>query len=217
MEVVDLSRPLGPDTPCYPGDPKTRVRRVAAVEAGDPYTVHQLVLSTHAGTHVDAPAHFLAGATAVDRLPWTGLVGPAVVLAVPDRRVTPAVVETAGTVPIVLFKTLEPGGDPRDGPAWEMSAVERLLAAGIQGVGIDTLSVETDDGRRRGPLAPYAVHRAFLRAGVAIMEGLDLSLLEPGERGMVVCLPLRLAGLDAAPARAIWLRRMPAREESASG
>lgn len=217
MEVVDISRPLAPDTPRYPGDPATTVERVADAAAGDPYTLHRVALSSHAGTHVDAPAHFLPGAVPVDRLPWAGLVGPARVVAVPDRRVTAAALEAAGDVPIVLLKTLPPGADPRDGPAWEPEAVAWLVAAGVRGVGVDTLSVETDDPLRRGSSGPYAVHRALLGAGLAVVEGLDLSPLAPGERGFVVCLPLRLAGLDAAPARAVWLRTAPGEEVGTTG
>ncbi|MCL8208454.1 MAG: cyclase family protein [Actinomycetia bacterium] len=217
MEIVDLSRPLGPATPGYPGDPATTVERVADAAAGDPYTVHRVAFSSHAGTHVDAPSHFLPGAPAVDRLPWEGLVGPARVVAVPEGRVTLAALETARGVPIILLKTLGPGADPRDGPAWTPEAVAWLLAAGVRGVGVDTLSLETDDPARRGWLAPYAVHRAVLGRGLVVMEGLDLARLSPGERGFLVCLPLRLAGLEAAPARAVWLRAAPGEEEAKTG
>src|SRR5947209_455004 len=60
--IIDISRPVGPDTPVWPGDPPVAVEPVARVEDGDPAAVSRLTLGTHTGTHVDPPAHFLPGA-----------------------------------------------------------------------------------------------------------------------------------------------------------
>jgi arylformamidase len=77
--IIDISRPIGPNTPVWPGDPPVLVERVARIEAGDPADVSRLQLGTHTGTHVDPPAHFLPGGVTVDELPLDVLVGPAVV------------------------------------------------------------------------------------------------------------------------------------------
>ena len=81
--IIDISRPVGADTPVWPGDPPVTLEPVARLEAGDPAAVSRLTLGTHTGTHVDPPAHFLPGGATVDELSLDVLVGPAVVVDVP--------------------------------------------------------------------------------------------------------------------------------------
>jgi arylformamidase len=181
--IIDISRPVGADTPVWPGDPPVTVEPVARIEAGAPAAVSRLALGTHTGTHVDPPAHFLPGGATVDQLDLDVLVGPAVVV---DGST--AVPTGAGRV---LFKT-----GAADGIVTPEVA-RQLVEAGIRLVGVDTLSIEP-------PTDSYPVHRLLLTAGVVIVEGLDLAAVEPGEY-QLVCLPLRITGGDGAPARAVLI------------
>ena len=167
-------------------------------------------MGVHAGTHVDAPDHFLDNGLCVEQLPLSTLVGPAWVVELSRvDLITGAVLKKAKIPPRarrVLFKT-------RNSEEWRKGArtfnkqfvglspdgAEYLLARGVKLVGVDYLSV-----------APYAdggpTHRVLLKAGVVVVEGLDLSQVLPG-RYILYCLPLRLAGTEGAPARAILVGR----------
>jgi arylformamidase len=212
--IIDISRPIGPDTPVWPGDPPVVVEPVARVAAGDPADVSRLALGTHTGTHVDPPAHFLPGGATVDALPLDVLIGPAVVADLSgspgpiDARRLESLDLPAGTTRLLL-KTGAGAGTGRgmfgaltaDGAVW---SVER----GVRLVGADTLSIEPATGSpgvRCPPEGQYPVHRILLGAGVVIVEGLDLSAVTAGAY-QFVCLPLRIAGGDGAPARAVLIR-----------
>jgi arylformamidase len=207
--IIDISRPIGPDTPVWPGDPPVLVEPVARVGAGDPADVSRLVLGTHTGTHVDPPAHFFPGALTVDALPLDVLVGPAVVADLTaggpiDARLLESLAVPPDTTRLLL-KTVpdhggadqaETGAGPTTG-AVTADGARWLVDRGLRLVGADTLSIEPGT-------ADYPVHRILLGAGVVIVEGLDLSAAPAGTY-QLVCLPLRIAGGDGAPARAVLI------------
>ena len=214
--VIDISLSIDARMAVWPGDPPVLVEPVSRLEAGDIAAVSRLALGTHTGTHVDPPAHFLAGGATVDQLPLDVLVGPAVVadltgggpvdaarlaaLDLPDGTVR-VLLKTSGGWPAPAAGVPSTGALTRDGAAW-------LVEQGVRLVGADTLSIEppTDrpGGRRCPPEENYPVHRLLLGAGVIIVEGLDLTAATPG-RYQLVCLPLRITGGDGAPARAVLL------------
>jgi len=193
--IIDISLPIGPETPVWPGDPPVRVEPVARVADGDAADVSRLTLGTHTGTHVDPPAHFLPGTATVDALPLEVLVGPAVVAELPAGPIDGDALASralAGGATRVLLKTGGDGGAlTPDGARW-------LVDHGVRLVGADTLSIEPET-------AEYPVHRILLGAGVVIVEGLDLATVAPGPYELV-CLPLRVLGGDGAPARAVLIR-----------
>lgn len=206
--VIDVSLPLAPDLPVWPGDPAFAVDPVAQIAAGDVCNVGRLTMSSHAGTHVDAPRHFFdAGATA-DELAPARLIGPCVVVRVAGevRRIEPEHL-AAANIPVgttrLLLRTANSDrwrttseADVTDGVALSPAAARWIVAREIDVIGIDGLSIEAADD------AANETHRTLLGAGVLIIEGLDLSDVEPGRYGLI-CLPLRVAGGDGAPARAL--------------
>lgn len=190
---IDISLPIGPEMPVWPGDPRVVVEPISRVEDGDVAAVSRLALGTHTGTHVDPPAHFVPGGLTVDGLPLELLVGPAVVIdaaggAPIDARLLEALGVPPGTARLLLRTQAATGLVTLDGAEW-------LVDRGVRLVGVDTLSIEpeTDD---------YPVHRVLLGGGVIIVEGLDLTAAPPGPYELL-CLPLRVAGGDGAPARAV--------------
>lgn len=162
----------------------------------------------HTGTHVDAPSHFLPGGATVDQLPLEILLGKARVVEVPAReRVDRGALEALDLRDDlrVLLKTrlsgqLLKGGHQQDHVYLSEDAALYLAQAGIKLVGFDYLSVD------RFGSADFAAHHALLGHGVIVLEGLDLSAVEPGEYEMA-CLPLRIAGGDGAPARVVLRSR----------
>ena len=201
LPIYDISRVLSERTTVWPGDPIPRIERVTDVIDGDPVTVSALSLGTHSGTHVDAPRHMLSEGTPVDLLPLNALVGAARVIAVRDAVITAEVLAGAAlpaTCQRLLLKTSDLDavssgevGLSEDGAQW-------LTSHGCLCVGIDTLSIDPPSSQT------FPAHRLLLNHGVAIVEGLDLSDISPGEYRLV-CLPLRLEGADGAPARAVLL------------
>jgi arylformamidase len=196
--IIDISLPIGPDTPVWPGDPPVAVEPVARVEDGDAAAVSRLALGTHTGTHVDPPAHFLPGTPTVDVLALDVLIGPAVVAGFPAGPIDSAALASLGLADRCTRLLLKTGGAAgavtADGAEW-------LVERGVRLVGADTLSIEPESDT-------YPVHRTLLGAGVVIVEGLDLRHVAPGAYELV-CLPLRIAGGDGAPARAVLIGPAP--------
>ncbi len=208
---VDVTVPLVPGrVPLYPGDTDLEVRREQHRAHGDPANVSSLTCSLHCGTHVDAPVHFLDGRPGVDTIPVETLIGPAWVA---DATGVDGDIDAAalGRVDIpdeatrVLFKTSNSAlwNAPRfveEFVAVAPDAATALVRRGIRLVGIDYLSIASYQH-------PAPTHEAFLRAGVTILETLDLRAVEPGW-WFLTCLPLRIPEADGAPARAV-LGRLP--------
>lgn len=184
----------------FPGNPPIEIDAIMHVERGDPYTISALKMGTHTGTHIDAPIHFLRGGSGTDAVPLQSLVGPARVIEIEDAgAVTQAELlnHNLEHSQRLLFKT---SNSQRcwTGPEFVSDfvslaedAANYLAELKTLAIGIDYLSVGSPE-----------VHRTLLGAGVAIIEGLNLSEVNPGEYEFV-CLPLRITGGDGAPARAL--------------
>jgi arylformamidase len=149
---------------------------------------------------VDAPLHFVDGAAAVDALALDALVGAAQVVEVtgPGDIGADALGPVGGGTERVLFKTRNSAAWAEEGfyedyASISPAAAERIVATGVRVVGVDYLSVGGEE-----------THQTLLRAGVVAIEGLDLRAIEPGSYTLV-CLPLKLAGSDGAPARVILI------------
>ncbi|KAA3648015.1 MAG: cyclase family protein [Chloroflexi bacterium] len=209
MQTYDITLTISPDMVVWPEDPPLSLERVSKIEDGDVANVSRMELSVHTGTHVDAPFHFLRKGSTVESLELKTLIGRAYVLEI-GEDVEQIEVEHVknSTIPPrtkrVLFKT-------RNSALWSKAkrhktfdkkyvavsseAAEYLVNRGVKLVGVDYLSVAPFDD-----VTP--THEILLKAGVIIVEGLDLSAVSQG-RYNFYCLPLKIAGSDGAPARAI--------------
>lgn len=211
MAVHDVSVPLRPGMPTYAGEPGPSLEFRSLISRGDSANVSTLFLGSHTGTHVDAPCHFLEGASCVEGLSLDALVGPAYVLEhAGDDHITAADLEGAAVptdVRRLLLKT-------RNSRLWAEDrfhqefigltgdAARWLVDRGYRLVGIDYLSIE----RFRSPT--HEVHRTLLGAGVVIVEGLDLRRVSAGQY-FLICAPLPVVGADGAPARVFLLDEAP--------
>lgn len=206
--VHDVSRPLLSGGVIYPGDPEIAFRAHSSIDGGDPASVTVLRLGSHSGTHVDAPSHFLPGGTPVDRIPPERLIGPAIVLDLPGELASVGAADLArqdlGGHRRVLLRTRNSAAGPMtrftpDYCALAPDGAEYLLERGVELVGIDALSLEQFGS------SDYPVHHLLLGRSVVIVEGLDLSAVSAGVY-QLICLPLKLEGLDGAPARAVLIQ-----------
>ncbi len=208
MRTYDISMTISPDMPIWPGDPKVVLERIGKIEEGAEANVSKLNMCVHTGTHVDAPFHFLQKGKTVEQLPLKLLTGRAYVLHLPEAdEITAEVLEGSGIPPRtrrVLFRTRNSDLWTKQGTEFQSGYVglspdgaDYLVNRGVKLIGIDYLSV-----------APYertkATHEILLEAGIIIVEGLDLSEITQG-RYTLYCLPLKIAGCDGAPARAILI------------
>lgn len=203
MAIHDITLPISGALPTWPGDSPVEVQRTSP--PGEP-AVSRIGLSSHVGTHVDAPAHFVPGGRTIDQMPLAVLVGLAWVVELGSVDSVTADTLAAADIPAeisrLLIRTANSAGDRSVfDPAFVAltpDAADWLLARDIRLVGIDGPSVE-----------PYVspgnpVHNALLGAGVVIVENLALTGICPGAY-QLVCLPLPIAGGDGAPARAILI------------
>ncbi|KAI5890099.1 putative cyclase [Schizophyllum commune H4-8] len=224
--IIDLSYPLGSSLQIYPGDPPFVCRPMCTV-AADGYSVCALSLGSHTGTHLDAPAHFIADGATISDLPLDRLIGPALVLRFADlqprEKITwerhfaqssELLAEHARSIGIVLIHTgwAHHWGTPAyfDSPFLAGEAAKRLVELGVRVVGIDTMSPDEvpAPGGPEETAGGYAAHETLLGAGVVIVE--NLRNLDEVESGMVVSLaPLHLEGCDGAPVRAYAVVETP--------
>jgi arylformamidase len=209
MRIYDLSLTVSPNMPVWPGDPAITLGRVAKIEEGAAANVSRMELGVHTGTHVDAPYHFIKDGSTVESLSLKILIGRAYVVHLNDDigLIMPEHLERARIPPRtrrVLIRT-------RNSKQWtkeyrsfdkeyvgiDVSAADYLVKRGVKLVGVDYLSV-----------APYndttPTHISLLKAGVVIVEGLNLSQVPKG-RYNFFCLPLKLDKADGAPARAVLM------------
>jgi arylformamidase len=196
--LMDITRPLGADVPLYPGTDRPVFRRREL----DGFTVTDLQLTTHTGTHLDAPSHTLDGGTTVDRIPFERLIGRVTVLDLQDTGDAITVEDLAGRLPGeggVLLRTRASGASffGTEFPHLTPEAARLLTGASPTIVGIDSPGIEAFEG-------DGSIHSEFLKRGIPILELLDLSGVAEGEYHMIA-LPLRLEGLDGSPARVILL------------
>jgi len=206
--LIDVSLGVGPEMLTWPGDPAVELDPAKRLAKGDSANVSELRLGTHTGTHVDPPFHFIDGASTADQIDLDVLVGPALVADLRDAgtTITPDELEALkipdGTERL-LFRTPnsslwseQPVRFPDSYTALTPEGARWCVERGLRLVGTDFLSIE----QKGTPGHP--THVTLLEGGVIILEGLDLSHVEPGPYDLAV-LPLKIVGGDGAPARAV--------------
>jgi arylformamidase len=179
-KIYDVSVPVAPGAWVWPGDRVYERAWTWRIADGATCNVGQITLSCHTGTHIDAPYHFAESGATVEVVPLEACVGPAVV------------VSLAGLAGARAERILLRGG----GVAPTAAQIERL--GDLKLFGTDAPSVDAMDSKT------LDIHHALWRRGTVILEGLDLSAVPDGDY-QLIALPLKLAGMDASPVRAILI------------
>ncbi len=206
--IYDISLDIVAGGVVYAGNPPIAIELQQALARGDGANVSSLSFGSHTATHVDAAKHFFDDGQTVDQLSLERLMGPCIVVDIDDSvmaidRAELGRHDLAGAKR-VLFKTRNSRILQRkpefvkDYTYVAPDAAEHLVNLGVELVGVDYLSVEQfRSGHHR-------THRALLEAKVVIIEGLALAEVPAGSYHLI-CLPIRLKGLDGAPARAVLI------------
>ena len=188
MHLIDITRDIT-TAEVYPGDPPTVVRQIKTIGEESDYNLSVLCACVHAGTHVDAPLHFIEGGASVTELPADAFIGPCTVLEIKDSPITGECVNRR--FPQKAERVLIKGNGEvtfMDSAAFEAAELPlRLIGTDAISIGMETCELQT--------------HKAFLRKGIAILEGLDLSEVEPGNY-FLIALPMKIGTAEGAPARA---------------
>ena len=202
--IADISRLISNAATVYPGDDPLRMQPFCSIGPGCPCNITRLGnWSTHILTHLDAPLHFISGGLSLDQMPLHRFIGEALVIPVAGDCVMPS--DIASRVDLqgknILFKTRN-SAIATEAPFDEnhvfitQEAADLAIRCGVNMIGIDYLSVD-----RHGDTT-YPVHYALLGNNVLILEGIDLSAVDPGCYRLTA-LPLKIAGADGSPVRAI--------------
>lgn len=206
--LIDASVSISEDMSVWPGDPRVQLERVSSIEDGAACNVTLASFTVHAGTHLDAPCHFIRDGFGVDAIALDVLIGRAYVLDLGDHHgaIHQADIDRAPECERLVLRT----GNTRRGLMRSREfhtdyahlaedAAELIVRRSIRLVGIDYLSVE-------GFNAPsHAVHDILLGNEVIAVEGLDLTEVDEGW-WKLICLPTKLKGSDGSPARVVFRR-----------
>jgi arylformamidase len=207
MRTYDITLTITEDLVVWPEDPPVEIYQADSIADGSLANVSRIHMGVHTGTHVDAPYHFIDDGKTVESLDISLLTGRAYVLHLPEEinLITKELIENSNIPPRtkrVLFRTRNSkrweDGDNTFDPNYvslDDEAAALLIQRGVKLVGVDYLSVAPFED-----VAP--THNVLLESGVIIVEGLNLSEVAQG-RYTLYCLPLKIDGVDGAPARAI--------------
>lgn len=201
---IDISVLLSPDTPVWPGDTPFSCLWTWSMATGSSVNVSAITSSPHAGTHADTPLHVTVGGAGSESLSLNAFRGPATVIDVSDiggeipieeidRRVASA---TFQRLLLRTRRSIATGTFPVSWPHLSVECARELVRRGVLLVGMDCPSADDLDSKT------LDVHHALLDHGVCVVENLDLREADPGEYELDA-LPLKVAGLDAAPVRAV--------------
>ena len=207
MKIYDITIPISPSLPTFPGDPPARIEPVTRIARGDPANVSRITMSSHCGTHIDVSSHYNDHGVSVDHIPLTLLIGNALVADL--RGVNEIGGKALARLPLAGVERLIVRTDnsrlwDREGFYEEYAhltkeGAEFLLKTQVRLVGIDYLSIERFAGNGE-------VHRLLLGNGMVILEGLNLDGIAEDDYELI-CLPLKIRGGDGAPVRAVLRSR----------
>lgn len=208
MKLIDLTHPIAPNMPVYPGtEPPVFITGCSLEEAG--FLEKKITFYSHTGTHIDAPAHLLKGHNTLDMLALDHFFGSALLLNFCNLTSKTIGVQELDphqdTIRQVQFLLLHTGwsrywGSEKyfiDYPVLSLEAANWLSRFDIKGFGLDTISADGADTKE------YPVHKTLLQHNIIIIENLTNLATLPGNQFEFSCFPLSFADADGSPVRAV--------------
>ncbi|MDB5873939.1 MAG: Kynurenine formamidase [Ramlibacter sp.] len=202
-KIWDISPPVAPGSPVFPGDTPYSQEWSATLEPGCPVNVSRMTLSPHVGAHADAPLHYDPDGAPIGEVDLGAYLGRCRVIHAIGKG---ALVQwehlqhAARELPArVLVRTYERAPVDRWDPqlaAYAPATIERLAALGVKLVGIDTASIDPAESKT------LPSHQVIRRLGLRVLENLVLDDVPEGDYELIA-LPLKLMTADASPVRAV--------------
>jgi len=210
MKIIDISVGNNNKMPIWPSTPKFKTKKNYSIRRGDTANDTSIEMSVHTGTHIDAPLHFISSGQSIDKLPLDTFVGPALVVYLPRVKEILSIhlekLDIPSGVERILFKTSNStlwkeknSVFRRDYVGLTSEAALWLSKRNFKLVGVDYLSVAKFN-------ESIPVHNILLRNSTALLEGINLSEAKPGLYELV-CLPVKMIGLEASSTRAILIKK----------
>ncbi|MFO8059086.1 MAG: cyclase family protein [Bacillota bacterium] len=209
--IHDITLPVSEDIAPWPGDAGFKLNWKRRISSGDAANVSALSLSSHFGTHMDAPSHFIRDGITIDQIPPEIVMGPCAVLDLrphleDDLAGADVLQQAAGQLytmapslpPRILMRTGYVPGRPfrTDFVSLAREAVDWLLQREVFLLGTDAPSIDPVDS------TSHPAHRATLESGMVLLEGLNLDGVSPGVYHLVA-LPLKIVDAEGSPVRAV--------------
>jgi arylformamidase len=201
--LKDISVVVRPGIPEWPGDTRYSCRWSWQISAGASVNVAAFEMSPHVGTHADAPVHVRDDHPASESLSLAAFVGPAMVVGIEEMEGAIDAEALSSRLPprierllLRTGRTIADGSFPQAWPALTPGCVRWLARRGLRLLGVDCPSVDDRESKT------LETHHALFEAGASILENLDLREVSDGPYELIA-LPLRIAGLDATPVRAV--------------
>lgn len=204
MKLIDITRPIFTGMTVWPGDEDVIIERTSLISEGSAANISRLHAGVHAGTHIDAPLHFLDNGDSVDKIDINLFAGRVKIIDTQESKsiryehVKSVNKEEAGAVFFKTSSSMRTLEEPFDTAfaGLEYEAADHLVDKGIKVIGTDALSIERYGNKGN------EVHKLLLGNGVLIIEGLLLKDISPGIYNYI-CLPMLIMGSDGAPARVV--------------
>jgi arylformamidase len=194
--IIDLTKSIFPGMVVYPGDPVVTIEQLSALS--DRFVLERLCMSTHTGTHVDAPFHVLNGGETLDEMPLDQFVLPAMFLNFCNLDKSKRLEKLEEKASELADKAIILRTDCTLSADITLEEANILIESHMKLIGVDAMSVEEEES--------LPVHRALLSRGIPIVEGLDnLANLDEGKKYLLVVAPMKLKGCSGAPARVFAL------------
>ncbi|MBC3919134.1 arylformamidase [Undibacterium sp. CY18W] len=209
-QIWDITPPIQPGIPVWPGDSAYSAETTWQIADGCPVKVSKITMSTHTGAHCDAPSHYDAAGKSIDEVAISTYIGPCRVIhcigvaQVLPEHVQPFLAQLTPLPQRVLFRTYTQAPQmawDSDFPSVAAATIDLLAQHDVRLIGIDSPSLDPQESKTLDAHLRVKAHE------MAILEGIVLDDIAAGDYELI-CLPLKLAGLDASPVRAI-LRSLP--------
>jgi len=205
-KYIDISLPINSDLPIWPGSQKIEFKENSSIKNGDIANESLINISVHTGTHIDAPSHFIYDGLTIDKIPIAKLIGPTFVACIKNTDTITAETLDSSSIPQNVKRLLLLTDNTElwmkkstkfneNYVALSTDAAQWIIGRKIELIGIDYLSIQKYND------SPDT-HIVLLKNGVVILEGLNLNEVSQGWYELI-CLPLKLEGIEGSPARAI--------------
>jgi arylformamidase len=202
-KIWDISPPVAPGSPVFPGDTPYQQHWSATLGPGCPVNVSTITLSPHVGAHADAPLHYDAQGASIGTVDLEPYLGPCRVIhalgcgpLVQWEHLQHAARELPARVLVRTYERMPTGRWDAELAAYAPETIEKLAVLGVKLVGIDTASIDPAESKTLDS------HQVIRRLDLRVLENLVLDDVPEGDYELIA-LPLKLVTADASPVRAV--------------